>query len=441
MSNHFHAGFGREDITPPVGEFCSMRRAPGKRSRGLHDPLYAHAVSLTNGAQKLMLISADAIQIPERVVLRIKEGIRGFAKLTHAEILVAATHSHNTPEILGDDFADHSKQVDRLVEKTILAAQQSYKNLFDARIAWGHCEVGNPRNRFQNRIGGDLDRVDKRVDFLRIEDAEGNYRGMLWHLAGHPTTAMSNANSTFDDHAVSADYCGVANREIMSQLGGFSVFFQGACGNVNLELGPERTFEKAESHGRSIAARILAKIGDLKTVAAGPLDSRETTVESPITSRTVTCPPDPNPEEVFEYYRNLPEMKVDPGHVREAFIEGGQMRRRAQVIRLFQEFIEPNRSTETVTVHAHRILDHLIVTAPGEIFIEFQFDLQETFEDYRAMIFGYANGHIGYIPDPESFEIETYETIPTYMKRAGKEAGTRMMDAGKKMLRKILAQG
>ncbi|MCK5843236.1 MAG: hypothetical protein KAG97_00930, partial [Victivallales bacterium] len=90
--------------------------------------------------------------------------------------------------------------------------------------------------------------------------------------------------------------------------------------------------------------------------------------------------------------------------------------------------------TETICIQAHRILNHLIVTVPGEIFIEFQIDLQEKFKNNRVMIFGYANGYCGYIPDSKSYEIDTYETNPTIMQRAGQYAGEKMMLVGEELL-------
>ncbi len=95
--------------------------------------------------------------------------------------------------------------------------------------------------------------------------------------------------------------------------------------------------------------------------------------------------------------------------------------------------------SDQVCIQAHRILDHLIVTTPGEMFIEFQLDLQEAFPGNRAMIFGYANGFCGYVPDAVSYEIDSYETNPTIVHRVGQYAGDQMMDAGKTLLENIIS--
>lgn len=72
-----------------------------------------------------------------------------------------------------------------------------------------------------------------------------------------------------------------------------------------------------------------------------------------------------------------------------------------------------------------------------EAFIEFQLELQEAFKDNRAMIFGYANGYSGYIPDAESYEADSYETNPTIMHRAGQLAGKEMLEEGKALLANV----
>ena len=57
------------------------------------------------------------------------------------------------------------------------------------------------------------------------------------------------------------------------------------------------------------------------------------------------------------------------------------------------------------------------------------------------MIFGYANGFSGYIPDAKSYEIDGYETSPSYVHRAGQYAGEQMIEKGKELLMKLVSNG
>lgn len=102
------AGYGVVDITPPVGEFCSIRLAPNKRSLGVHDNLYAHAFYLTNETQALFMISVDTVALLESVVDKIKAGIADITGMPASQILVAATHTHNGAELAGEEpFVDN----------------------------------------------------------------------------------------------------------------------------------------------------------------------------------------------------------------------------------------------------------------------------------------------------------------------------------------------
>ena len=54
------------------------------------------------------------------------------------------------------------------------------------------------------------------------------------------------------------------------------------------------------------------------------------------------------------------------------------------------------------------------------------------------MIFGYANGYAGYIPDVESFSMSACEMKPSFVQRAGKYAGEKIIAAGKEMLQVLI---
>ncbi len=426
------AGYGVVDITPPVGEFCSIRLAPNKRSLGVHDNLYAHAFYLTNETQALFMISVDTVALLESVVDKIKAGIADITGMPASQILVAATHTHNGAELAGEEpFVDNSVQVKRVVEACIKAAETAFKEKFSARIGWGHVELpGFAKNRFQNGQGGDVGLVDDRLDFLKVEDAAGNYKGIVWHFAAHPTTCMRAGFLT------SADFYGVANKLTIEKLGGFSTFFNGACGNINPELG-ERTFERAAHYGKQIADKLTETVPQTKTVSDGALNSSQTTIEVPLTDKRKNMVLPDDRDEIMAYFKNIETREIP--FTEEAYNENWEDYQRLRCSwwrhKLVEEFGDVD--SEQVCVQAHRILDNLIVTTPGEMFIEFQLELQKAFPDNRAMIFGYANGYCGYVPDVKSYNADSYETNPTIMHRAGQYSGEKMIAAGKTLLENI----
>ena len=423
------AGYGVVDITPPKGEFCSFRLAPNKRSLGVHDNLYAHALYLTNEGHAIFMVSVDTVALPEPVVGEIKVAIASKIGIFASQILVAATHTHNGAELLGEEpFVDNGVQVNRIVEACVKAADTASSGKSPARIGWGHLDIpGLAKNRFQNHVGGDVDRVDNRLDFLKVEEATGNHKGIVWHFAAHPTTCMKAGYLT------SADYYGVVNRLIVEKLGGFCTFVNGACGNINPELG-ERTFERAEYHGKQIADVLIGAVTRTQTVSRGCLDSAQADIEIPLTAKRRDMVLADDRDEIIDYFRQI-EFRDIPSD-EQAYDENWERYQRLRCSwwrhRLVEEFGDTD--CEQVYIQAHRILDHLILTIPGEMFVEFQLDLQRAFRNNRTMIFGYANGYSGYIPDAKSYEADSYETNPSYMHRAGQYAGQRMIEDGRALL-------
>ncbi|OGV52635.1 MAG: hypothetical protein A2017_20755 [Lentisphaerae bacterium GWF2_44_16] len=426
----FSVGYGVSDITPSIGEFCSFRLSPNKRSLGVHDNLYAHALYLGNSRDEMILVSVDCVALPDVTVMKIKQAVREIIPLTEAQILLAATHTHNGAETIGEEpYVDNSLQIERILRGVTDAVSFAIENKFEARAAWGNADLpGIAKNRFAARIGSDITKVDSRADFLKIEDADGNYKGIFWHFAAHPTTCMKAG------YMNSADYYGVANKLVMEKLGGFCFFFNGACGNINPELG-KRSFERSEHFGREIAEKLIPEIPIVETSADIDLKSDITEISIPLTSKKPDISSVPSRDEILEYFKNISSLEILPDEYEKHWLRYQSCRTawwRHKLIDILKE-----KDSENIKVAAHKIGDTFILTVPGEIFIEFQFELQNAFPSYRAMIFGYSNGYCGYIPDAASFEFDTYETIPTLFHKAGKNAGAEIVKKGVTLIHKL----
>ncbi|MDD5597466.1 MAG: neutral/alkaline non-lysosomal ceramidase N-terminal domain-containing protein [Victivallaceae bacterium] len=433
--NKFFAGYKAADITPPQGEFCSFRLSPNKRSLGIHDPLYVHAFYLTDESNSLIMISVDTVSLPVSIVEKIKTAVTRKTRAPFPRILIAATHTHNGAELMGEEpYLDNSVQVDRVIKACVETASAAVREKFAARIGWGHVEVpGVAKNRFQARINGDAGKVDNRLDFLKVEDRNGNYKGIIWHFAAHPTSCMKAAYMT------SSDYYGVTNKLVREKLGGFSAFFNGACGNINPELG-KRTFERAEYYGGKLADKLPEAVSAVKTRSHGCLNSSQVEIEIPLSLKRKKLVPADDRDEIMNYFKQIESRNIP--FTEQAYDEIWPTYQRLRTSwwkhRLLEEF--SNIDSERICLQAHRILDNLILTVPGEIFVELQFDLQKAFKNNRVMIFGYANGYSGYIPDAKSYETDSYETSPGYMHRVGQHAGEIMIEKGRKLLLDLCSQ-
>ena len=74
------------------------------------------------------------------------------------------------------------------------------------------------------------------------------------------------------------------------------------------------------------------------------------------------------------------------------------------------------------------------MSAPFELFVEFQLALKEKSPLPNTAFVGYANGYEGYVPTPEAFEEGGYEPTPSGWSKLAPEAGDMAIDTGLELL-------
>ena len=75
------AGTGRLMITPPFDSELSGFVAREGRSRGVHDPLYARALVLADGKEKIALVSVDALGVDAKLLAKVREKVAHLTDL------------------------------------------------------------------------------------------------------------------------------------------------------------------------------------------------------------------------------------------------------------------------------------------------------------------------------------------------------------------------
>jgi Neutral/alkaline non-lysosomal ceramidase, N-terminal len=95
----FLAGFATADITPPVG----WRRAGGYAefiSTGVHDPLLAKAIVLSQSNTTVVLVGNDLCSVPRELTDRARQQVSAKTGIPAANIVITATHTHGAPEYI-----------------------------------------------------------------------------------------------------------------------------------------------------------------------------------------------------------------------------------------------------------------------------------------------------------------------------------------------------
>ncbi|MCS6849897.1 MAG: neutral/alkaline non-lysosomal ceramidase N-terminal domain-containing protein [Gemmataceae bacterium] len=245
------AGAAVVEITPPIGVplwgYASRHDAP---SVGVLDPLFARAVVLEIGQQRIALVSLDLGRPPTRAsVAAIREKAR---EANVAHLLLVASHTHHGPVIELDHWPtpqnSYVRQLERKLGDVILQAARSLR---PARLGCTSAATTLNRNRHSRRPDAP---VDRELLVLRLEGPDGKPIAHAVNFAAHPTT-MDRTIRQF-----SADFPGAMARLVERDTGVPCLFLQGAAGDLSPNQA-EHAGPKAfgEALGREVL-RLLPRI-------------------------------------------------------------------------------------------------------------------------------------------------------------------------------------
>ena len=213
------AGFGRYNITPPLGVKLAGYAQRVGVAEDLRDELTARAVAFECDLAPAILIAADICMFRQGTCDQVKARLAERVGVPGDRSTVAATHTHSGPATRRD-----SPYLELLPALVASAGELAWKRRRPARLSYGTSEAeGLCVNR--RSFGGP---VDEEVIFLTVEDDGGRIQGILFAFALHGVI-MGHPNLR-----ISADYIGAARRVIEEALPGVSVMFMTApSGDAN----------------------------------------------------------------------------------------------------------------------------------------------------------------------------------------------------------------
>lgn len=227
------AGTAKVEITPPVGTpTAGYGKRQGKSSAGIRDPLYVRAVSLSDGQDTVVILSADLLVFPQPVADRVLQRISDELKLPRQAVVLACTHTHSGSGGIGHGFlfekvfgAYDPKVVEGITGRVAWAARQAVENSHPVR--WGTAvDAAFLQGLVENRSipGGP---VDPALRVLFLESTEGLMQAVLVVAAAHPTLMDSK------DLRFSADFPGEICRRVEEAYpGSVCLFLNGAAGDT-----------------------------------------------------------------------------------------------------------------------------------------------------------------------------------------------------------------
>jgi neutral ceramidase len=394
----FKAGFARRDITPakplPMWGYGVRHNL---LSKGVRDPLYAKAVVIDAGSQKLAIVGMDLGRAPRTDMMeRIRAALKSDCGV--GWVMIAGSHTHSGPVIeLRDKPGEGKGAYDEAIaytaelEKMLVdVIHEAAGNTRDARIGWGSAKLDRNRNR-HSKI--EPKPVDPELSVLRFDDLEGKPIALVVNFAAHPTM-LSALELRF-----SADYPGQMMNEVQQALGAPCVFMQGAAGDLSVRSTPQT--QGVEAFGKALAGDVLAIAKNIET----------------------RVPPRPSIEGIDETFTVPIRLDLQNPVIQLLF-------RQAFFPELAAAYLDNDIQKNTIHPHLTTVLvngELALVGASGEFFSEHANRLKARSRAAKTLFFGCCNGHHMYFPTIEAAAEGGYGADPK-MNWAALGAGEQMMD-------------
>ena len=282
----FSAGFGRGKMTPtepvPLAGYGNLDMRLSNRTL---DDLYVTCVALSDGENKLLVLTSDMISTTS--------GMQKFAG-NYAEkhlgvpadhVFLCATHTHSGPAT-SSDTGSWSKLFCEAVEK---AMTDALADLDKTEVYVGSVLTENLNfvrryiNEDGSTSGDNYGRTDNRVAHESEADREmgivefrrANQKSIiLVNWQAHPTITGGMSK-----HDISADYVGAFRKEAEKELDCRFAYFQGGAGNMNPRGSlPGETKYDVKTHGRKLYEALAEGLQNMEKAETGPILSTQTTI-------------------------------------------------------------------------------------------------------------------------------------------------------------------
>ncbi len=360
------AGAATRVITPEQPVYLAGLSGP-RLSDGVHDDLYARAVAFVEGDTTVIVVGLDIIGYARARVEGVKQELARRGVPTDGLIL-CSTHQHSGPDTLGlwgpseTETGVDDAYMEFLAARIVEAAEEAYTNIRSAHASVGAARV--PEGVARNA------RVPEYDDELRVlrfvDTGDGATIATLVNFTSHPEVLWS------DSTKITADYPQHVYRLLDEQLGGVTVFVNGALGGMVTPASSEHTFAECERIGVAVANTALTAVDSAMPVSDVALAHDR---------RVFTTPMD------NAGFRAAVDAGIIP--------------------------VGPNTDIVETEVSLIRLGGVALATIPGEMLPSLGFRLRDTMRERLGcespFILGLANDELGYILAEDEFDMELYE--------------------------------
>lgn len=390
------AGFGRAEITPPVGLDLTGFIARENPSDEVLDPLYARAVALEVGDGRLLIVSIDCLglDIWLRDVLRCRLSVETGVE-PHA-ITLWCTHTHSGPAtvaLYGCGEQDLDYLCGGFADGVSQAARKASLELVPVRARWGAVDGHQWHEYRRPKDHGPSDEglVQHQLQALWLDGSDGRALGCLWFYTAHPTILCSKA--------ISADWVGAAARMIEENGSCVAIFGQGCAGDVGpIKEGEPR--EAIECMGAAVGAAVRALAESAETIAIDRARAATQTVDLPL-----QAPPSQSWFAEREDELRQQAEQQEPGIGRRITLAMADWAQR------YATHQAPTKVKAEVQLM--RLGPLVFASLPFEPLSAVGHAIRERLGD-RAVVVGFANGCHSYLAPADQYRVGGYEIDEAY---------------------------
>ena len=419
------AGAAVVDITPALGVANGGVIARGGPVTHIHDGLHARCLVLDDGATRLAIAICDMRMLGGEVVARAKSLAGEATGLAPENILIAATHTHAAPAMVGIHPEPRDRAYAEFVARRIAdGITRAGHHLAPAKVGWG---FGSAPQHVHNRrwfmkpvaiaanpFGGGSDEVKmnppRGTDLLKPAGPVDPQVSVLdvRHADGRPLAVLANYGlhyvGGYQAGHVSADYFGLFADRVQGLLGAdrqhppfVAMMSNGTSGDVSINdfsAKQERlpAWVKMQRVADDLAAEVVKVTGDIGHHTTAPLAVAATELQLGVRR--------PDAKRLVWARRTL-AYATDPKRLTRPVIYAQE----ALALAKFPAKVP-------VALQAFRIGDLRIITVPCEMFAETGLALKQEAGLGPLFIIELANGYRGYLPTPRQHEWGGYETWP-----------------------------
>lgn len=441
----FRAGAAVVDITPatlPVIVNGGFRQATADR---VHDPLTAKCIVLDDGNERLAIVVIDSCMIGRPLADAARELAGREAKVSPARILIAATHTHSAPSLMGCLGSEADERYAATLPALIArAVQQAAERLAPARLGWAvvpapahnACRrwIYRPDRMLRDPFGDLTVRANMHPGYQN-PDAVGPSGPTdpditvlsLRATDGRPLAVLANYSMHyFGSPPLSADYFGAFARSLAGLMKAdnrqppfVAIMSQGTSGDIWLA-----------DYGRPRPATrptLASYAGELASMVAEACAAARYTDEIDLAM-----------EEAFlNLQRRSPdERRLAWARQRVAALGGSLPRELPDIYAREAVYLhqEPRRE---LRLQAMRIGPVGITAIPNEVFALTGLKIKARSPLLPTFNITLANGSEGYIPPPEQHHLGGYTTWPARTAALEAEAEPKIVEAVLSLLERV----